>query len=42
MAEIVSNNGEVEALPAANTNGIIGWLGKNAWNQNVRRMFPKA
>ena len=49
MAEIVSNNGEIEkALPAdlqffrkANTNGIIGWFSQNAWNENARRIIPK-
>ena len=48
MAEIINNDGEIEALPAdlqflrqANTNDIIGWLGKNIWYENAQCMFPK-
>ena len=48
MAEIVNNDGEIEALPAelqflrqANTNDIIGWFAQNEWNQNAQCMFPK-
>jgi hypothetical protein len=48
MAEIINNDGEIEALPAdlqffrkANTNGIIGWFSQNAWNENARRINPK-
>ncbi len=48
MAEIVNNDGEIEALPAevqllcqTNMNGIIGWFSQNEWNQKAQRMFPK-
>jgi hypothetical protein len=48
MAEIINNDGEIEALPAdlqflreTNTNGIIGWFSQNAWNENARRINPK-
>jgi ankyrin repeat protein len=48
MAEIVNNNGEIEALPAdlqflreASTNGIIGWFAQNKWYENAQHMFPK-
>jgi hypothetical protein len=48
MAEIVNNDGEIEALPAevqllhqANTNDIICWFSQNEWNQKAQCMFPK-
>jgi hypothetical protein len=48
MAEIINNDREIEALLAnhlqflheANKNDILGWLGKNSWNQNAQCMFP--
>ena len=49
MAEIVNNDGEIEALPAelqflrqANTNDIIGWCVDNhCWWEDAQCMFPK-
>jgi hypothetical protein len=48
MAEIVNNDGEIEALPAdlqflreANTHGIIRWTHKHVGNFNAPRKFPK-
>mmetsp|Transcript_2528 Transcript_2528/g.4594 ORF Transcript_2528/g.4594 Transcript_2528/m.4594 type:complete len:369 (-) Transcript_2528:106-1212(-) len=48
MAEIINNDGEIEALPVdlqflrrANTYDIIGWFNKNGWSEKTQHMFPK-
>jgi hypothetical protein len=49
MAEIVNNDGEIEALPAelqflrqANTNDILGWVAQTEWvGEDAERMIPK-